>query len=80
MFTSRSEFRLMLRPDNADSRLSKIAQNLGILDDEYSNMVEYKRAEWKKSMDALKSYSFSPKKWIEHGINKECKFYLAIYL
>lgn len=33
MFTSRSEFRLLLRPDNADYRLSGYARDLGILND-----------------------------------------------
>ena len=41
MFTSRSEFRLLLRPDNADLRLSPIAKELGILSEEQSEMVNF---------------------------------------
>lgn len=34
IFTSRSEYRILLRNDNADLRLSPIAENLGLLDSE----------------------------------------------
>ena len=61
MFTSRAEFRLSLREDNADMRLTEIGRKLGCVSDRQWEMFETKREAVSREIERLKSTWVSPK-------------------
>jgi tRNA uridine 5-carboxymethylaminomethyl modification enzyme len=61
MFTSRAEYRLMLREDNADMRLTTLGRGLGLIDDERWGAFEKKRDAVAKELDRLSSTWINPK-------------------
>lgn len=61
MFTSRAEYRLMLREDNADLRLTEDGRRLGVVDDVRWQCFEEKREAIAREQERLKSLWVNPK-------------------
>lgn len=62
MFTSRAEYRLLLREDNAHLRLTPYAKELGLVDEEFSQRVEKLRSSINEALEFLKSNFVTPTK------------------
>jgi tRNA uridine 5-carboxymethylaminomethyl modification enzyme len=61
MFTSRAEFRLQLREDNADMRLTEVGRKLGLVDDARWESFCTKREAVSRETDRLKSTWVNPR-------------------
>lgn len=60
MFTSRAEYRLLLREDNADLRLTEIGRNLGLVDDQRWQLFCEKRDAVNNELERLKKTNIHP--------------------
>lgn len=61
MFTSRAEFRLQLREDNADMRLTEVGRRMGLVDDARWDAFNRKRDAVSRETERLKSTWVNPR-------------------
>lgn len=60
MMTSRAEYRLLLRQDNADIRLTEIGHNIGLISDERYNKFINKKNNIEKEIERIKNIIVKP--------------------
>jgi tRNA uridine 5-carboxymethylaminomethyl modification enzyme len=68
MFTSRSEFRVALRVDNADLRLTEKAWQCGVIDEGRWKVMQDTKSRIDGLILALQSVSLPQQTWARHGI------------
>jgi len=70
IFTSRSEYRLSLRADNADLRLTRKAYEAGCVSDYRWRAFQATEKEMSRGMELMSNFVLTPFKWAEFGFGK----------
>ncbi|KPU26447.1 tRNA uridine 5-carboxymethylaminomethyl modification protein [Caloranaerobacter sp. TR13] len=71
MMTSRAEYRLILRQDNADLRLTEKSYKIGLADEERYKKVAYKKQKIEEEIERLKNIKITPTKEIQEFLTSK---------
>ena len=69
MFTSRAEYRLLIRADNADLRLTPLGIKFGCVSKKRQAVFEKRKSDLNKAEELLKGITVSPNELEKYGIN-----------
>lgn len=69
MLTSRAEYRLNLRADNADMRLTELGIKIGVVKNEREKIFNEKKSQIESAKKLLEELKISPNKLFDFGVN-----------